>query len=70
MKAIFASLTLDDGDFSFPTKTDKGKAPLGDVAVAETGSMPGMGEIPGESVSYGFDNGRGGYWGEGHHRGP
>jgi hypothetical protein len=69
MKAIFASLNLGDGDSTALTKTDKGKAPLGDVAFAETGSMQDMGDIPGESVAYGFDDGRG-YWGEGHHRGP
>jgi hypothetical protein len=62
MKAIFASLNLDDGQSSVPPVIKKEEGISTDVAVASEG--PGsMGSIAGEGDAYGqgFDDGQG-YW--------
>ena len=56
MKAIFASLNLDDGQLSVPLGIKKEEGTSTDVAVASDGSG-NMGGMIGESDAYGQ-----GYW--------
>jgi len=60
MKAIFASLNLDDGNSSATPETRKGKGTVEDVAVAGSGSVQDVESIPGDGT-YGFDDAQG-YW--------
>ena len=69
MKAIFASLNLDDGKSSIPPNVDNGKSPSAGVTVAsgQDSYIQSMGNIaPAEGDAYGlgFDDGQG-YWDEG-----
>jgi len=70
MKAIFASLKLDDGQSSLPPNLEKGKGSVPDVAVAggqewsqalDTEDLQ-RGIDPAEGDQYGYDDAHG-YWG-------
>jgi len=60
MKAIFASLKLDDGKSSIPPKLNKGKGAVGNVAVAGSqdwrNSTLDRGLDPSESEHYGLED--------------
>jgi hypothetical protein len=69
MKAIFASLNLDDGTSSIPPKVDKGKSSSAGVTVAASQdsyiqSMGNIAPAEGDVYGLGFDDGQG-YWDEG-----
>ena len=73
MKAIFASLNLDDGKSSIPPNVDKAKSSAGVTVAAGQDSymvedhIQSMGNIApteGDVYGIGFDDGQG-YWGEG-----
>jgi hypothetical protein len=58
MKAIFASLNLDDQVSSSPPGEGKGKlkGTVGEVAVAGPGNSQDMGSIHGDVGTYGYDD--------------
>ena len=75
MKAIFASLNLDDWKSNIPVAMNKGKAPSGSggwtnpsIGSEHMQGMGGMDIEGGEGYELGFDEGQGS-WGEGQGRG-